>query len=328
LDYLVRKQMDRYERIHGRPLDFERAWWTPPLTARQAFDLERSSIESKLNCPALVSLSDHDDIEAGSTLQVLNLDIPISVEWTVPFGPSFFHIGVHNLPPEGARAIFAQLRACTRKPTEPRIAACLDMLNRAGNVLVILNHPLWDEPGIGYSAHLALLDRFLTAYSGSLHALEINGLRSWKENRDIYPLAERWNLPAVSGGDRHAREPNSVVNLTTAGTFDEFVSEVRHDKWSVIEFMHHYREPIRLRLMQNVLDVIRDYDFHPEGRRRWSDRVFFEREDGSVRSLSELWTGDGPMVVRMFLASVHLLEAPAVRGALRFALNEREESFS
>jgi len=68
LDYLVRKQMDRYERIHGRPLDFERAWWTPPLTAREAFDLERSSIETTLNCHALVSLSDHDDIEAGIEL--------------------------------------------------------------------------------------------------------------------------------------------------------------------------------------------------------------------------------------------------------------------
>src|SRR5260370_42623849 len=53
LDYLVRKQMDRYEQIHGRPFDFERAWWTPPLTARQAFGLGPSNIATKLNCPAL-----------------------------------------------------------------------------------------------------------------------------------------------------------------------------------------------------------------------------------------------------------------------------------
>ena len=48
----------RLEARHARhstvKLDYARAWWTPPLTPRLAFDLERRQIETKLNRAALV----------------------------------------------------------------------------------------------------------------------------------------------------------------------------------------------------------------------------------------------------------------------------------
>ena len=82
----------RYRRAHGTALDLARAWWTPPIAPRDAWQLEKDQIETRFGLRALVSLSDHDDIEAPLSLRVLEdcKDIPVSVEWTVPFGPTFF----------------------------------------------------------------------------------------------------------------------------------------------------------------------------------------------------------------------------------------------
>jgi len=70
------------------------------LTPSLAFDLERRQIEDKLQIPGLVSLTDHDDIQAPMLLRTVaaSRHIPVSVEWTVPFGATAFHLGIHNLP--------------------------------------------------------------------------------------------------------------------------------------------------------------------------------------------------------------------------------------
>jgi hypothetical protein len=41
-------------------IDLLNASWTPPVTAREAYDLERRQIEDALGLRAVVSLSDHD----------------------------------------------------------------------------------------------------------------------------------------------------------------------------------------------------------------------------------------------------------------------------
>ena len=107
VSYLVRRQEEKYERIHGRVIDFDTGWWTPPLSAREAYDLERAQIQRELGLQAMVSLTDHDNIEAPMTLHVLPemKDVPISVEWTVPYGASYFHLGVHNLPLRSAHEL-------------------------------------------------------------------------------------------------------------------------------------------------------------------------------------------------------------------------------
>ena len=50
--------------------------------------------------PGLVSITDHDDIQAPMLLRTVpsSRHIPVSVEWTVPFGTTAFHLGIHNLP--------------------------------------------------------------------------------------------------------------------------------------------------------------------------------------------------------------------------------------
>jgi hypothetical protein len=95
------------------------AFWTPPLSPRQAYRLEQRQIETQLQLPGLVSLTDHDNIRAGALLRVLNefRQAPIGTEWSVPFGPTFFHVGVHNLRAGGSAAVMRQLAASQLLPT-------------------------------------------------------------------------------------------------------------------------------------------------------------------------------------------------------------------
>ena len=109
----IRRQESEYGRAKGRAFNFADAFWTPPLAPRQAYRLEEKQIQRRLQLPALVSLTDHDDIRAGATLRVMDrfAKVPVSTEWTIPYGSTFFHLGVHNLPPADAAAIEARLCA-------------------------------------------------------------------------------------------------------------------------------------------------------------------------------------------------------------------------
>jgi hypothetical protein len=307
----------QYRSQTGLKLDCGRAWWTPPLSPRMATDLEAGQINKQLSLPALVSLSDHDNCEAG-----LAVDGPVSIEWTIPFTPSFFHLGIHNLPRAQARAITADLNAFTADPQFPRLSELLAMLNELDDVLVVLNHPLWDEGLIGQAQHDGLLESFLIRYRRWIHALELNGLRSPAENERVMYVAVKFGLPAISGGDRHGREPNANVNLTRATSFGEFASEVRRDQVSHVLFMPQYREPLRMRQFETAWDILRRDTERDDGRYNWSDRVFFTNEDGITWPLSHYSGEQGPKILLPFLALMHLLEKPAVRPMLRAALGD------
>src|SRR5579871_6025239 len=90
----------RSEINHGVRVNYAAAYWTPPLTPKLAFDLESAQIEN-LDLAPMVSLSDHDNINAPMLLRTVPSarGIPVSVEWSVPYGDvQSFHLGVHNLP--------------------------------------------------------------------------------------------------------------------------------------------------------------------------------------------------------------------------------------
>ena len=315
----IAHQEKRYQALSGRPLDFGRAFWRPPLGPREAIELERQQIR-RLDLNPLVSLSDHDDIQAGHLLSVLEPDVPVSVEWTIPFGPTFFHIGVHHLPPQDAPAIQAELAAFTAQPSRARLLELMAGLHSNRGILIVLNHPMWDEARIGSVEHSQLLGRLMERCGEFIHALELNGLRPWAENRRVMWLAEQSGHPLISGGDRHGLEPNANLNLTNAATFAEFVAEIREDRASDVLFMPQYREPIQLRMIETMLDIVRDYPALPIGRRRWSDRVFYRKDDGSVQPLSALWQGDGPWPVKCFVRGVHAITSNPVRNTLRAVL--------
>jgi hypothetical protein len=313
----------RSVRYSGIRPDYARSYWTPPLTPKLAFDLERSQIEEKLQMPAMVSLTDHDDIQAPLLLRSLASarQIPVSLEWTVPFGKGAFHLGIHNLPSATGAEWMKRMEAFTATPVAERapklLTEMLAELDEMPGVLIVFNHPLWDLYRIGKEKHRFLVNDFLAVNGQFCHALELNGLRHWDENREVTRLASQWNQILISGGDRHGVEPNANINLTRATSFTAFVHEVRRERESHVLFMPQYAEPWKHRILNSTLAAIRNYPEFPEGSKCWDERVYHPDSEGRVRPLSELWTtGHAPV----YLSAVLTWNDA---GAMRTALAER-----
>ncbi|MCZ2156084.1 MAG: hypothetical protein LC114_19650 [Bryobacterales bacterium] len=323
--WLIRRENDRYFRKSGKPLDFNRAYWTSPVTPSEAYGLECRQIEELLRMQPLVSITDHDAIEANLKLRVRDGDdeIPISTEWTVPVRNTFFHLGIHNLPPVMADEYHQAMQEFRTAPSFDALREILTALRTHPEVLIVLNHPMWDEAGIGQSAHKAALSGFLHETRGMIDALELNGLRTWAENQRVMMLAETAGLPLVSGGDRHGHEPNALLNVTRAATFSEFVEEIRGGESHVIA-MPQYRESRKLRCLQTAWDMIRDHPGHPQGKVSCLDRSYLIRDNGERASLATQFNGETPAVLRGVLWGVKLLESPQLRSALRVALSDGE----
>ena len=317
----------RAEEIHGIRLDYARSYWTPPMTPKLAFDLESRQIE-KLNIQPMVSITDHDNINAPMLLRTVPSarQIPVSVEWSAPYGEQSFHLGVHNLPSARAHEWMKTLSDYTADPSDNRFTEILRALDEEPNVLVVFNHPLWDLYLIGRERHEFLVNEFLLKNGNYLHALELNGLRNWDENRAVRQLAEQWNMVLISGGDRHGVEPNANLNLTNATSFTEFVHEIRRERKSDLLFMPQYAEPWKHRILQSTIDAIRHYPEFPLGSRTWDERVYHPDASGAIRPLSELWpNGAAPRAMSWLLAAVQLMGAAPLSGGLRLAWSESRQ---
>jgi hypothetical protein len=317
----------RSERIHGVRINYAASYWTPPMTPKLAFDLESLQIE-KLDLAPMVSITDHDTIKAPMLLRTVPSarQIPVSVEWSAPYGDQSFHLGVHNLPSGKADEWMQTLADYTACPSDHRFTEILRALHDEPNVLVVFNHPLWDLYLIGKPRHEFLVNEFLQKNGNFLHALELNGLRTWNENREVRHLADRWNMLLISGGDRHGVEPNANINLTNASCFTEFVHQLRREKKSNILFMPQYAEPWKHRILQSTLDAIRHYPEFPQGSRTWDERVYHPDANGIVRPLSELWpNGHAPRAISLIIAGVQMMGAGLVSGGLRLAWNDSHQ---
>jgi hypothetical protein len=330
LSWLVQKEMERYEANHGKSLDLSRAYWTPPLSPRDAVACETKQIEQKLDLEALVSLTDHDDIQAASLLLSVDgtKDVPISFEWTVPFGRTYFHLGVHNLPPHEAATLKSSLCRYKQEPDGALLSELLSLLNEYPDVLIVFNHPLWNQAGVSEELHISLVEAFLQQYGRWLHAFELSGVNAWRKNKKAMALAEAEGKPIVAGGDRHACRPASVLNLTQARTFSEFVGEVRHDEVSNVVVLPQYLEPLKLRHLEDLWDIIRDYPEHPFGRKYWNERTFYVDDGEDHRPLFvylEFGGNNYPRPIRYFFGFMRFLEShPQLRPALKQALNDGE----
>ncbi len=335
----------RCMRHSGIKPDYEKTFWTPPLNPRQAFELERDQIENSLQITGLVSISDHDDISAPLLLRAIPSarHVPVSTEWSVPYAntsvaqhtkPTAFHLGIHNLPSANCAEWTTRLNAFTDMPVETRplnlLHEILAELDEIPGVLILFNHPLWDLYRIGAEAHEVLVNDFLLKHGQFIHALELNGLRTWAENQQVHNLARQWNQLVISGGDRHGIEPNANINLTNATSFSEFVNEVRKERISNVLFMPQYKQPWKHRILQSTLDAIRNYPNFPESSQRWDQRVFAPNRDGELRPLSELWAGGEaggkvPIYLAALLGSVRVLGRAPVSGSLRIAWNDSSQ---
>jgi len=318
----------RSEEAEGVRVNYAAGYWTPPMTPRLAFDLESRQIEM-LDMASMVSITDHDNINAPLLLRTIPSarGIPVSVEWSVPYGDvQDFHLGVHNLPSSRAAEWMRTLSDFTERPVESRLAEILIGLNDEPNVLVVFNHPMWDLFLIGQERHSFLVNEFLLKHGAFIHALELNGLRNWEENRATHRLAQQWNMLLISGGDRHGVEPNANINLTNATSFTEFVHEIRREHKSNMLFMNQYAEPWKHRLLRSTLDAIRDYPDFPQGSRTWDERAYHPDSNGVVRPLKEIWpNGRMPLAIFWVIRMVQMLGSGPVSTGLRMAWSDASQ---
>lgn len=325
-----RRERRNFNKRNGRYPDFSNAFWSPPLSPQDVFTIEKDQLES-FGLNPIVSLTDHDSIE--STLVVneneSNTVAPISMEWTVPFDYGFFHVGVHNLPTDRAVDLTQTLLGFTFNKVNHSVEKLTEMfalLNEIPQVLVILNHPLWDIEIVGQERHEQLLKDFIRVHGRWIHAFEINGFRSWSENKAVIELAEAIGIPIVTGGDRHGCKPNTVINLSNSDTFEGFVDEIRNDKRSEVVLMPAYEQPLHSRQLESFSEILSHYPHFREGRRQWIERVHFDTGDGGgVRSLSAHgWVHGGPIWLRVAIKTLGILGSPAMRPLFRLARSKRD----
>jgi hypothetical protein len=351
ISYFWRKEQEKYLHREGKLIDFTTGYWTPPLTEELVFQSEKHEI-NRLGLEAVVSITDHDCIQANLNLCETNdnAKTPISMEWTVPFEFGFFHLGIHNLPKHSAQDIaddllnftFAKERGL--KFGENRLSELFEMLNEIPDILIVFNHPAWDIEMIGKERHTILLKLFIEKYSTEIHALELNGFRTWSENKEVIDLSETLGIPLVTGGDRHGCKPNTVINLTKSTTFSEFVDEIRIDKQSEIAILPEYKQPLVSRQLQCFSDILGFYPDFAADRQRWTDRVFYDIRDGNgLQKISTRWNESGPAWLRAaivflkFLGNENLLPIirqtvlkkdilPADESSINFYPGKRSES--
>lgn len=324
-DWFVRRQLHKYSARYGGEqrtnLDEQtrRMWWTSPVSPAEALQLEKAQITDRLGVRPMVSLTDHDTIDAPLQLQMIaeNDQVPISVEWTTPYEDTFFHIGVHNLHPDWAAAAMADMQQFTADPKPERLRELFAELAGYPDVLIVFNHPYWDQPGNGQEKHDLQMLEFLKEYGDYLHALEVNGLRTWTENRKVVDLARRDGHTLISGGDRHSLEPNATLNLTNASTFSEFVDEIRGGAVSQVLIMPQYHDPLAYRIIHALGDILKNHPDDVLGRVHWTSRVFRHCEGEDIKTFGEFLGGEDPdpALIRRIMNGAQWITGPRMKRA-------------
>ena len=328
VSWLWRREMRKRMENEGRLPDFTSGYWEPPLTGRDVFEMESKSLAG-LGLGAMVSITDHDSIGANIALRNESDPerTPISMEWTVPFDEAFFHLGIHNIPPERAAEITDQLLAYTRAigfPDDERLAELFAMLNECSETLVVLNHPIWDIEMIGQQRHERALTHFVARHAKWLHAVEINGFRAWSENQSAIDLADELGLPIISGGDRHCLHSNTMLNVTDAATFSDFAHEIRVERKSNIVVRPEYHVPLPSRQLASIAQILGRYDDFPSARRRWIDRVYLDTDGSGPKTLAEHWGGKQPFWATAGLLALKGLAHRSMRPVIGFFVGDTD----
>lgn len=321
LGRLWERERARQRSSNGGDLDLSRGFWCPPASPLEVLDSEVAEVRRRLGLDALVSLTDHDSFDAPLALNALDsaAAVPLSIEWTVHSRSGRFHLGVHNVPLELAWNHAATLAPLTVTPDDDGLADMLRLLSAAPATLIVLNHPLWDGD-VNHRRGADAASAFLERHRPWIHAVELNGYRRWSENQAAMALAERWRLPVVAGGDRHGRAPNALLNLSQAGTFDEFVGEIRDDRRSHVLVMPEYFEQPAAREFAALADILGTRPRPAEEQRHWTERVFLTDEAGRACPLAEAWDGRIPWWISSFIGVLRLAGSAPARPLLRLAL--------
>lgn len=317
---IFRNAMDQYTARSGESFDFSKLFWTPPLPPAEVVAGEERQIGRRLDRPALIALSDHDNIEAREFLPANMREIcPVSLEWTLYEPDTEFHLGIYNLPPGQAASLSEAMGELTRKPDPAALTGLLSELQGFPETLIVLNHPFWSARELGRAHQRDCVLSWLSRYRPYIHALEINGYRPWSENRMTRELAGECNLPLVSGGDRHGCEPNTTINLSPWPGFPEFAEAIRSGWSPGILFFPEYSESVRIRQLRLAGEVIRNFPPAVREKAHWTERIYFRSRSGLVHPVSRYWNQAGLGWVEHILTLIRLLGNRWLSSALRLA---------
>lgn len=236
-------------------LNYSEVTFNPPYSPEDVYQMEAAAALKWGFDGVHLAITDHDEF-AGSLALLrgrpdLNGRIAISEELSLWFQGHLFHLGVCHLPENGVEATHTQMQAAARGR---RYDELFETLASSG-CLVILNHPLvaW-APG----AQTVPATELLSRYGWAIHALEVNGMRAREENDRVLELARQWRKPVVGGGDSHLLVASSVISLSRAATFKDFIAEVK-DGHAVPFVTPEYFSPLRWKLFLRVLFFISRY---------------------------------------------------------------------
>jgi hypothetical protein len=236
-------------------LNYADVTFNPPYTPEDVYEMEAASAAKWGFDGVHLAITDHDEFAGNLDLlrgrPDLNGRIAVSEELSLWFQGHLFHLGVCHLPESGPEETHTQIQAAARGGRYDELFETL----AASGCLVIFNHPLlpW-----GPEAKIIPATELLSRYGWAIHALEVNGMRPREENDRVLELARQWRKPVVGGGDSHLLVASSVISLSRAATFQDFIAEVK-DGHAVPFVTPNYFAPLRWKLFLRVLFFISRY---------------------------------------------------------------------
>jgi predicted metal-dependent phosphoesterase TrpH len=236
-------------------LNYAHITFNPPYTPEDVYQMESAAAARWGFDGVHLTITDHDEF-AGSLALLrgrpdLNGRVAIGEEVSMWYQGHLFHLGISGLPEGGIDDTHARIQSAARGQRHDELFETL----AASGCLVVLNHPLiaW-APG---PESIPITD-LLTRYGWAIHALEVNGMRRREENDRVLELARQWNKPVVGGGDSHLLVASSVVTLSRAASFKDFIAEVK-DGHSVPFVTPEYFAPLKWKLFLRVLFFMAHY---------------------------------------------------------------------
>ena len=236
-------------------LNYAEITYNPPYTPDDVYEMESAAAAKWGFHGAHLTITDHDEF-AGSLALLrgrpdLNGRVAIGEEVSVWYQGHLFHLGVSGLPENGIDETHARIQSAARGQRHDELFETL----AASGCLVVLNHPLvaW-MPG----AEAIPITDLLTRYGWAIHALEVNGMRRREENDRVLELARQWRKPVVGGGDSHLLVASSVITLSKAASFKDFIAEVK-DGHAVPFVTPNYFAPLNWKLFLRVMFFMSRY---------------------------------------------------------------------
>jgi predicted metal-dependent phosphoesterase TrpH len=236
-------------------LNYAEITYNPPYTPEEVYQMEAAAAAAWGFDGVHFTITDHDEFAGNVALQRGRPDLKgrtaIGEELSLWYQGHLFHLGLSGLPESRIDETHSRIQSAARGGRYDELFETL----AASGCLVVLNHPLiaW-----GPGAKAIPIADLLTRYGWAIHALEVNGMRRREENDHVLELARQWKKPVVGGGDSHLLVASSVVTLSRAATFKDFIAEVKEGR-AVPFVTPNYFAPLNWKLFLRVVFFMSRY---------------------------------------------------------------------